>query len=197
MLLLKTHHDSSRDRVRQYWYVDNSILVWLDCPTGSPEGTFLSNELAQHLSRPIEFFINSDECLDFITEIKHEKVFLILSDDLKQHVGGLISFNCFLSTSTDRTVGLGFAEPSLWDSEFEAVLFVIEVDPAVTISSPVASLNESQTHIADEREYLWGMNTIFCIDSLQQMDSGVWQVNLQVTSDDDPQLKELTDYMHV
>jgi tetratricopeptide (TPR) repeat protein len=39
------------------------------------------------------------------------------------------------------------------------------------------------------------MNTIFRIDSIQQMDNHIWEVKLCVTSDDDPQLKELTDYM--
>jgi hypothetical protein len=75
-------------------------------------------------------------------------------DELKKSVGGLISFNCFLSTSADKTVGLGFAISSLDDPDSQAVLFVIDVDPTVSISSPLASLDETHTNFIEEREYL-------------------------------------------
>jgi tetratricopeptide (TPR) repeat protein len=109
-------------------------------------------------------------------------------------IGGLVSFNSFLSTSADKQVSLLFARPSLDDSEAKAVLFVIHVDLALTASS-VGFLDDGFTYFYGEKEYLWGMNTVFCIDDIREAEDGLCQVKLIVTRNDDSQLKQLTDYM--
>jgi tetratricopeptide (TPR) repeat protein len=113
---------------------------------------------------------------------------------LKQNVGGLISFNSFLSTSADEHVSLHFALSSLDDPNLKAIFYVINVDLTLT-SGPVGYLNGSSSYFYEEQEYLWGMNAIFRISEIREVESGVCQVNLIVTSGDDSQLRHLTDYM--
>lgn len=116
-------------------------------------------------------------------------------EKLKQNIGRLMSFNCFLSTTADRRLAEFLAESNAGSLELEGVLFVINVDSNVPISSPFAALQTENSHFPQEQEYLWGINTVFRINAIQQIDSGCWQVDLSVTSNDDPQLKDVTDHM--
>ncbi|CAF3353492.1 unnamed protein product [Rotaria socialis] len=113
---------------------------------------------------------------------------------LKQNVGGLISFNSFLSTSADEHVSRQFALSSLDDPSLKAIFYAIDVDLALT-SSPVGYLSKRLSYFYDEQEYLWDMNAIFRICEVQEVENGVCQVNLTTTSENDSQLKQLTDYM--
>ena len=115
-------------------------------------------------------------------------------DKLRGNVGGLISFNSFLSTSADEGVSQGFALSSLGHRNMKTILFIINVDLAL-ISCPVAYLGESLSYFSDEHEYLWGMNTIFRISRVKEERNGLCHVHLTVTNEDDPQLRQLTEYM--
>ena len=116
-------------------------------------------------------------------------------DELSQNIGGLIAFNSFLSTSSDKDVSLGFARPALDDCNLKAILYVINADPTLLASTPVAHLGENHSCFSDEKEYLWGMNAIFRIGTIVEVENGLWQVNLTVTTDDDSDLRRLTEYM--
>lgn len=113
---------------------------------------------------------------------------------LKQNVGGLISFNSFLSTSADELISRQFALSTLDDPSLKAIIYVINVDIALT-SSPVGYLDRRLSYFHQEQEYLWGMNTVFRISEVREVEDGVCQVNLTTTSENDSQLKQLTDYM--
>ena len=115
-------------------------------------------------------------------------------DKLRGNVGGLISFNSFLSTSADKDVSQFFARSSLEHRDMKAILFVIDIDLAL-ISCPVAYLGESLSYFSDEHEYLWGMNTIFRISRVKEDRNGLCHIHLTVTNEDDPQLRQLTEYM--
>ncbi|CAF2098269.1 unnamed protein product [Rotaria magnacalcarata] len=113
---------------------------------------------------------------------------------LKENVGGLISFNSFLSTSADEHVSRQFALSSLDDPSLKAIFYVINVNLALT-SSLVGYLSRRLSYFYDEQEYLWDMNAIFRISEVREVENGVCQVNLTTTSENDSQLKQLTDYM--
>ena len=115
-------------------------------------------------------------------------------EKLQRHVGGLISFNSFLSTSTDEHRSLLFARSSLDDPDSKVALFVIHVDLSLS-ASLVGFLDDRLTYFPGENAYLWDMNSIFRIDDIQEKENGVWQVNLIHVASDDSQLKQLTDYM--
>ncbi|CAF3292822.1 unnamed protein product [Rotaria socialis] len=116
-------------------------------------------------------------------------------DKLKKNKGGLISFNNFLSTSKDRDVSLVFAEGAIGNCGMVGILFQMSIDPIIS-STPFAFIQE-HSYLRDEEEILFSMHTVFRIEDIQKLDSKnpIYQVDLKLTSDDDEQLHELTEFI--
>jgi len=114
-------------------------------------------------------------------------------DKLCHAKGALISFNNFLSTSYDEKVSLLFAESSLTENNV-GILFKMSINPLLS-SAPFACIN-NLTNFATEEEILFSMHTVFRIGEIQQITgtSRLYQVELQLTNDDDKQLRLLTNY---
>ncbi|CAF0724893.1 unnamed protein product [Adineta steineri] len=106
---------------------------------------------------------------------------------------GLMSFNNFLSTSTHREASLGFAQGALGNEDMVGILFIMSIDPCIR-SAPFASIKEV-SYFKEEEEILFSMHTVFRVVAIQQMDNEnqLYEVELQLTSDDDQQLRLLTD----
>ena len=117
-------------------------------------------------------------------------------DQLLKTKGGLMSFNNLLSTSADREISVAFAESNQADPDLVGVLFEISIDPTSS-STPFANIrNISYFH--EEEEILFSMHSVFRIGQIKQMDSNnnrLWQVELALTKDNDPQLHVLTEYI--
>jgi tetratricopeptide (TPR) repeat protein len=96
-------------------------------------------------------------------------------EKMRKSEGGLLSFNNFLSTSTDPNVSLSFA-----DSLISTTLFV--------------SLDHLSHFSHSEKEVLFSMYTVFRIGRMKEIDQRLWKVNLTLTNDNDEYLKRLTDY---
>ncbi|CAF1431081.1 unnamed protein product [Adineta steineri] len=113
-------------------------------------------------------------------------------DKLKKTKGGLMSFNNFLSTSTKKDVSLGFAMGASGNKEVVGILFVMTIDPLVS-STPFASIKEV-SYFGGEEEILFSMHTVFRIGAIKQMDNNdrLYEVELQLTADDDEQLRQVT-----
>ncbi|CAF1399380.1 unnamed protein product [Adineta steineri] len=113
-------------------------------------------------------------------------------EKLQKTKGGLMSFNNFLSTSKDKEVSLGFAECASTIPDTVGVLFIMSIDPSIK-STPFASIKEMSAAEREE-EILFSMHTVFRVGVIQQMDNTdqLYQVQLQLTSDDDQQLRLLT-----
>jgi tetratricopeptide (TPR) repeat protein len=113
-------------------------------------------------------------------------------DQLKKTRGGLMSFNNFLSTSLDRAVSLAFAESNRENPDLVGVLFEITINPSIS-SSPFANVG----NVSDfqEEEILFTMHSVFRIGRVEQIDKNgrLWQVELTLTGDNDPQLYALTE----
>ncbi|CAF0816398.1 unnamed protein product [Adineta steineri] len=107
--------------------------------------------------------------------------------------GGLMSFNNFLSTSTDKEVSLQFADCALAMPDTVGILFIMSIDPCLK-STPFASIKD-ESYFKEEDEILFSMHTVFRVSAIKQMDNKnqLYQVELQLTSDDDEQLRLLTD----
>ncbi|CAF1233102.1 unnamed protein product [Adineta steineri] len=120
---------------------------------------------------------------------------LIKSDfeKLQKTKGGLISFNNFLSTSKDKKLPLEYAECASINSDMVGILFIMSIDPRIK-SVPFASITE-ESSFKEEDEILFSMHTIFRVGAIEPMDNEnkLYQVELQLTSDDDQQLRLLTD----
>ncbi|CAF1282459.1 unnamed protein product [Adineta steineri] len=117
-------------------------------------------------------------------------------EKLEKTKGGLMSFNNFLSTSTKRDVSFQFTMSALRNTNMVGILFIIAIDPRVS-STPFASTNEVSYFKAEEAEILFAMHTIFRVGEIKQMDNNdqLYQVELQLTADDDEQLRQLTEFI--
>ncbi|CAF2400395.1 unnamed protein product [Rotaria sp. Silwood2] len=116
-------------------------------------------------------------------------------EKLDKNKGGLISFNNFLSTSRNRDVALRFAKEALRTTDTVGILFQITTDPMVS-STPFASIRKV-SYFPKEEEILFSMHTVFRIGDIRKLhnNSSLYEVDLKLTSDDDKQLRELTDFL--
>ncbi|CAF0918099.1 unnamed protein product [Adineta steineri] len=116
-------------------------------------------------------------------------------EKLKKTKGGLMSFDNFLSTSTKKDVSLQFAKGALKNTDMVGILFIMTIDPRVS-STPFASIKEVSYHKIEE-EILFPMHTVFRIGAIKQMNNNdqLYQVELQLTADDDEQLQRLTEFI--
>ncbi|CAF0893152.1 unnamed protein product [Adineta ricciae] len=115
-------------------------------------------------------------------------------DQLSKTLGGLLSFNNFLSTSIKPEKSLEFTYSALSDPDKVGVLFVITIDPNIA-TTPFASIGDF-SHFKDEAEILFSMHSVFRLGTIRQTgdkNNLYHEVQLQLTADDDPQLRALTD----
>ena len=115
---------------------------------------------------------------------------------MKETKGGLMSFNNFLSTSTDRNVSLRFVHSALTDPDSVGILFVMNIDPSKS-KTPFASIN-GISYFPEEDEVLFSMHSVFRIYDIKSMaeNQHLIQVDLTLTGEnDDKDLRELTDHI--
>jgi tetratricopeptide (TPR) repeat protein len=117
-------------------------------------------------------------------------------NQLQTTQGGLLAFNNFLSTSQDRAVSLAFAESITSNPDLIGVLFEMNIDPSISSTSFANVKNIS--YFQREEEILFSMHSVFRIGQVKQIEKNnnrLWQVELTLTGDHDPQLQELTKSM--
>ncbi|CAF4120659.1 unnamed protein product [Adineta steineri] len=114
-------------------------------------------------------------------------------EKLQKAKGGLMSFNNFLSTSKDEKVSRSFARRVSAEPNKVGILFIMSIDPCLKLT-PFASIKEVSYFKAEE-EILFSMHTVFRVNAIKQMENKIqlYQVELELTSDDDQQLRSLTD----
>ncbi|CAF3455382.1 unnamed protein product [Rotaria socialis] len=112
----------------------------------------------------------------------------------KKNKGGLLSFNNFLSTTSDLDVSLDFAESASVNPDIVCVLFQMSIDTRITTTSFV-SIREFSEFI-DENEILFSMHTVFRIVDVFKVetDHPLYNVNLELTSEDDSSLTKLREH---
>jgi hypothetical protein len=113
---------------------------------------------------------------------------------MTQIKGGLMSFNNFLSTSKDCDISLDFARRALPNSDMVGILFVMIIDPTKS-KTPFASVVDVSYYDNAQKEVLFSMNTVFRIGEIKPMGENhrLFQVDLTLTSDNDKDLRVLTD----
>ncbi|CAF1029056.1 unnamed protein product [Adineta steineri] len=116
-------------------------------------------------------------------------------EQMSKTKGGLISFNNFLSTSTVRNISLCFAQNAARNPDQVGVLFIMKVNPAQS-TIPFASI-AGISDFKGEEEVLFSMHSVFRIQDIKQMggNNRLYEVNLTLTADSDPELSRLTDYI--
>lgn len=114
-------------------------------------------------------------------------------DQLVKTKGNLLSFNNFMSTSKNRRIALDFARRSMQTTDVIGVLFVMNIDPSIS-STPFADVSYI-AYYQTEEEILFSMHSIFRIGEIKRIEGydRVFQIELTLTSDNDPQLYNLTE----
>jgi tetratricopeptide (TPR) repeat protein len=115
-------------------------------------------------------------------------------DQLQTTQGGLVAFNNFLSTSLDRDVSLDFARRTINTSDKVGVLFVMKTNPSIS-ATPFANIRNAN-YFQGEEEILFSLHSVFRIGHVKQIEekknnNRLWQVDLTLAGDHDPQLQEL------
>ena len=115
-------------------------------------------------------------------------------EKLQKSQEGLVSFNCFLSTSTQKQASVVFAENAATGKDKVGVLFVMIIDPHIT-SVPFADIQK--VSIFEEAQILFSMHTVFRVGTMKRKDHGrpYVEVTLTLTNDDDMQLSTLMQHL--
>ena len=75
--------------------IENCILVWLDANRDPNDTVFKSTLIRlQQLINLILIFSDVDQCFDFLTDVKNERIFLIVSDNFGQQLISLMTSLC-------------------------------------------------------------------------------------------------------
>jgi tetratricopeptide (TPR) repeat protein len=115
-------------------------------------------------------------------------------EEMSKTKGGLISFNNFLFTNKDFEVSLDFAHHALVNPDLVGILFVITIDPSKS-TTPFASIIDVNYFKEKKDEVLFALHTVFRISEIKPMGENhrLFQVELTLTSDNDKDLRVLTD----
>jgi tetratricopeptide (TPR) repeat protein len=154
---------------------------------------FFIGDLHRHIETLHQEQFGGDQIGKTIIVYRGQALSMVDFKTLKDTKGGLLSFNSFLSTSTDRTVSLPFAQSALTNSDSVGILFIMTIDPSKS-TTPFASIN-GVSFFQTEDEVLFSMHTVFRIGTIQSMGGNprLFQVDLTLTGEDDKDLRVLMD----
>jgi hypothetical protein len=188
------------DKIPIWWYTCECFLYpMLNCALRTTDvdiiiqmGFFIS-DLHRHIQTLHQEQFGVDQIGKTLTVYRGQALSTADFKTLKDTKGGLLSFNNFLSTSTDRTVSLRFAHSALTDPNSVGILFVMTIDPTKS-TTPFASIN-GVSYFQTENEVLFSMHTVFRIGKIQSMGGNprLFQVDLTLTGEDDKDLQVLMD----
>ncbi|CAM2721209.1 unnamed protein product [Rotaria socialis] len=117
-------------------------------------------------------------------------------EKIKKAKNGLMSFNSFLSTTTDEKVADKFSRAAFKNAENVGILFVMTITPSLCNSTPFTCINDVSFYRDKEKEILFSTHTIFRIGQIESMNhdnNRHWRIHLTLTNDSDNDLKDLTD----
>ena len=137
---------------------------------------------------------SNDTHPDSLTVFRGQGIYRDDFRKIRQSIGGLISFNQFLSTTSNESLANFWADSCLNDREKIGVVFCIDLDPSIS-TAPFASLDRV-SYVADqEQEILFSIHTVFRIVNVTSLSDRLWKIHLESTRDTDEELKRLTDYL--
>ncbi|CAF1654680.1 unnamed protein product [Rotaria magnacalcarata] len=94
---------------------------------------------------------------------------------------GFLSFNNFLIATTDRDLSIMYASFARDNHELTGVLFVIEIDQSKSLFTP---LDKISYYPESEQQILFSIQNVFRIRSIDQIENGLWQIQLKLTTHD-------------
>ncbi|UJR11078.1 hypothetical protein I4U23_015260 [Adineta vaga] len=202
----------------------NIVIIWADANIDQTKKLYHDSiTKLQRITPAIYTCTKSTECVNYLDNIDDKNVYLIVSDGLGEELVPLVHEKSQLEAiyifSQVKRQRLPWANK--WSQKVKeilfsmedifqkikadsglvgsltpiimAIIFQMEINPMVS-SVPFAEV-ETETCHKGEKENLFSMHTVFRILGTEQLANRLWQVNLALTSDNDPQLKLLADYM--
>ncbi|CAF0878419.1 unnamed protein product [Adineta steineri] len=182
-----------------WWYTSPSFIhSMLNYALRSMEGDTIINmgffirDLHQQIQQLHQQQLSSYHDIPFIV-YRGQGLSNINFEKIQKTKGGLMSFNNFLSTSKERQISLEYSHAASQITDMVGILFIMFIDPNVK-SVPFASVKDL-SYFQEEDELLFSMHAVFRVGTIQQIDinNQLYQVELQLTSDNDQQLRILTD----
>lgn len=112
---------------------------------------------------------------------------------------GLISFQCFLSTSRDKKISIKFARRAMEKPGLRGIIFQMNINSKmINLSNPYASLNKLSYFKNNEKEILFSTHTVFRIEDIQQIKNenniSIVFLNL-INIQNDVQFEQLTNFI--
>ncbi|CAF1483716.1 unnamed protein product [Didymodactylos carnosus] len=150
--------------------------------------TDLHNQIKQLHSEFVQSFPtkNIDYEQKTVTVYRGQGINVDELENLMNNLGGLLSFNNFLSTSTNPKVALMFLPTG---SDLQSVLFEIIAEYRQD-TKPFCSIKQISKY-NEEEEVLFSIGSIFRIESVDTLSNGVMKISLTLTTQEDEQLKQL------
>jgi tetratricopeptide (TPR) repeat protein len=191
------------DKTPIYWYTSesflypmlNRVLRIMDVDMIIKLG-FFTSDLHRHIKQLHKDQFSGPKIGDKFTVYRGQGMLKKDVEHMKRIKGGLLSFNCFLSTSRDREVSLMFAESNRDNPNLVGILFVMTIDPSQS-TTPFASITDVSHYGGQEDEVLFSMHSVFRIRDIKSIGENdrLYQVDLTLTNDNDRDLRALTDRM--
>jgi tetratricopeptide (TPR) repeat protein len=147
--------------------------------------------LFRFLIRDLKKQLEKNQCRSRLTVYRGQFMWNEELESLKRSTGKLISINSFLSTSRDRESAYSFL---LEPNKLERVLFEIDADPQLDGVKPFADISQLSFY-RKELEVLFMLGSIFRIDTISHVRTGVWTIKLTLCSDRDLALKGIFNHM--
>ena len=180
-----------------WWYTRECFVYWMlnkALRIQDVEVIIKMGFFARDLHREIEQLHTQSNHRDCFTVYRGQGMGADEFTKMSQSQGGLLSFNSFLSTSTDRMIAQTFADSARNDPDLIGVLFQLEIDPSIS-STPFISPDTRGYYADVENEIIFSMHTVFRIGVMKQMEDRLWEVHLTLTSDNDKQINRLTEFI--
>jgi tetratricopeptide (TPR) repeat protein len=190
-----------RDETPIWWYTYecflypmlNRALRVMDVDIMIRMGFFIA-DLHRHIDELHKEQFDGHHCGNSLTVYRGQGMSKMEFEKMTATKGGLLSFNCFVSTSKNCTVSLGFANRAATNPDLVGILFVMTIDPSQS-TTPFTSIIDVSYFKDGEDEVLFAMNTVFRIRDIQPMDENnqLFEVELTMTNDNDKDLRQVTD----
>ncbi|CAF1357070.1 unnamed protein product [Adineta steineri] len=189
-----------KNKIPIWWYTwDTFLYRMLNCALRSMNADiivrmgFFINDLHRDIQRLHSEQSDSPESGKTFTVYRGQGLSKEDFTEMTNSKGGLLSFNSFLSTSKNHDVSFYFAQQATTNPDLVGILFIISINPTDS-TAPFASITDV-SHFNEEDEVLFSMHTIFRIGDIQPIDGNnhLYKVNLTSTSDNDQDLRTLTD----
>ncbi|CAF4604354.1 unnamed protein product, partial [Rotaria sp. Silwood2] len=114
-------------------------------------------------------------------------------EKMKNSRGGLVGFNCFLSTSRQAAAANMFAESAATAEGSIGIVFEIEIDSS-NVTTPLTYLGD-MSYYPDEEEILFSMHAVFRIRTMKKRMERLWEVQLVATYGNDPDLTRYIEHI--